>query len=178
MPASDSGSEYGVEGFSKKRMCIGICGVFPAALWTAVLMYLSYKENKQGGTCPHMNACGEDIGHIVKFINGSMAAFAALVAVELIEGCVAGEHDLATSPVEMLINLVTGVIFLFIYGWNYFGIVQLWTAQGCTPGLLTAGWVVLIGNNIVWFMTVGSMIGAALFGAAVGAADWATGDRL
>merc|ERR1711933_259756 len=132
--------------------------------WTGVLVYLTYANNE--GLC-EKSTIGPEAGHVLRFIGVSIAGFAFLVLLEVIEGCIAGEHDMVTTLPEIVINILTVLTFILIYIWNYYGVIQLYTAKECTEGLLSAGWITLVGNNVVWFMTVASMIGAQLCGTAV-----------
>jgi hypothetical protein len=168
-----SGAEDQEGGYSHKRMCVGLCGVFPSIVWTCILLFMVNRY--QTGSCSSTSA-GD--GDIMYFIQLSAGGFGVLVLIEIIEGCIAGEHDFRTSPVEILINFFTVVVFIAIYCINYYGVIELYTATNCQGGLLTAGWITLVGNNIVWFTTVATMIGTAFCGTAIAAADWASGDRL
>jgi hypothetical protein len=129
----------------------------------------------QAGDCTHTTA-GE--GDVMRFIQLSCGGFFILVLIEIVEGCIAGEHDFKTSTTELAINACTVVVFIGIYIINYYGVIQIYTAKNCHGGLLTAGWITLIGNNVVWFVTVATMIATAMCGAGIAVADFATGDRL
>mmetsp|Transcript_12419 Transcript_12419/g.24144 ORF Transcript_12419/g.24144 Transcript_12419/m.24144 type:complete len:176 (-) Transcript_12419:59-586(-) len=163
-------------GFSFKRLCTGICGVVPSLIWCSALVYFSYAQH--GNVCASTLGDTSHGGHITNFIRISAVAFGLLVVLEIIEACTTGEADLKVTGTEILINVCTVVIFLFIYGWNYWGFMQVITGRDCTEGLITYGWLTLLGNNIVWFMTVGSMIAAQICNTSVAAADYLAGDRL
>mmetsp|Transcript_89803 Transcript_89803/g.254460 ORF Transcript_89803/g.254460 Transcript_89803/m.254460 type:complete len:172 (+) Transcript_89803:147-662(+) len=157
-------------GFSAKRMCVGICGVLPALLWTGALVYLIFTF--------HEASCLSENSHIMRFVWLSAVAFGMLVLLEVIEGCVAGEADLNVTATEVIINIGTALAFAFIYFWNYYGLYQIYDSHNCDDNLKLVGWITLIANNVVWFMTVGSMIGAACLNTTVAVADYASGDRL
>jgi len=101
-----------------------------------------------------------------------------LVAIEIVEGCVAGEHDFKMTANEILINLATVVVFIAIYIINYYGVIQIYTAQDCQGHLLRDGWIVLVVNNLVWFLTVATMVATAFCGQMIAGLDWMAGDRL
>jgi len=166
-------------GFSSKRLCVGCCGVLPSAFWTialiAMLWFVWGDECEETMNPWHPNLFG---GHIKRHIWFSLIAYVQLVVLEIIEGCIAGEPDLHISSQEMAINAGTTLIFVFIYVWNYYGVIQLFTTNTCENYRLAAGWATLIGNNVTWFMTVGAMIGAAVCNTRIAVADYALGDRL
>mmetsp|Transcript_4230 Transcript_4230/g.9690 ORF Transcript_4230/g.9690 Transcript_4230/m.9690 type:complete len:186 (+) Transcript_4230:100-657(+) len=160
-------------GYSHKRMCLGLCGALPAILWSCVLIWLLTKSNTRD--CSH-TAAGE--GDIMRFLQMSAAGFITLVVIEVVEGCMAGEQDFKTSPTEICINVCTVLVFIAIYCINYYGVIQLYTAKDCHEGLLTTGWIALVGNNVMWFLTVATMIAMNVCGAGVAACDFMSGDRL
>jgi len=166
-------------GFSGKRLCVGCCGVLPSFLWAIALIAMQVfvwgDECEDTENTWHPELFG---GHIKRYIWFSVIAYVLLVILEIIEGCIAGEPDLHQSPQEMAINCGTSLIFLFIYVWNYYGVIQIFTTNKCEHYLLAAGWATLIGNNVTWFMTVGAMIGAAVCNTGIAVADYASGDRL
>jgi len=112
------------------------------------------------------------------FLRMSAGGFFVLFAIEVVEGCIAGEHDFQTSPQEIAINCCTGIVFIALYIVNYYGVIQIYTAEACTDDLVMIGWLVLVGNNLVWFATIATMVATGLCGTAIAAADFASGDRL
>mmetsp|Transcript_30670 Transcript_30670/g.65282 ORF Transcript_30670/g.65282 Transcript_30670/m.65282 type:complete len:174 (+) Transcript_30670:100-621(+) len=168
----DEESEHGEEdeeGFSKTRLCVGLCGVLPSTLWVLFLGYLISTNYEAECQKP---------GNIVMFMVLSAASFAVIVFMEIVEGCYAGEPDFKMSPIELGTNLVTALAAIFVYCWNYYGVIQLVVGDQCDPGLKYVGWVTLIGNNIVWFLTLATTIAAQVASFMYAGADLALGDRL
>jgi len=149
----------------------------PASVATAAPAFVTYTPSPPLSTAcdPSQQAHG---GHVKRFMKFSIAGFAILVLIEILEGCVAGEHDFNVSSVECCINLATLIVFIAIYIINYYGVIQLYTATNCQGTLLRDGWLVLLGNNLVWFLTLATMIATAFCGQAIAGADWFLGDRL
>jgi hypothetical protein len=134
------------------------------------LLYF-YKD----ATCSHTSTGEGDIYH---FMGMSAGGFFLLFAIEIVEGCIAGEQDFSTSPQEVAINCCTAVVFIAIFILNHYGLIQIYTAKDCTDDLYMVGWLVLVGNYLVWFGTIATMVATGFCGTAIAAADWASGDRL
>eukprot|EP00415_Alexandrium_ostenfeldii_P000588 UN0588 len=168
----ESGSESGSDdegGCSKARLCFGLCGVLPSIIWLGVLAYLYVSSDDLHCDAPD---------HIGLFIKLSIAGFAVIVGVEFVEGCYAGEPDFKMSALEIGTFCIQATAAVFVYVWNYYGVIQLVGETNCDRGLRSAGWVTLVGNNIIWFLTLATTIGSQVMHVGFAGADKALGDRL
>mmetsp|Transcript_85774 Transcript_85774/g.237597 ORF Transcript_85774/g.237597 Transcript_85774/m.237597 type:complete len:172 (+) Transcript_85774:105-620(+) len=169
-PGEDSGSEASEEGgYSKVRLCFGLCGVLPSIIWVAALGYMIYDHRD--------SHCAEP-DKIGLFMMLSVVGFGIIIIVEVIEGCYAGEPDFKMSPLELGTFCCQGLTAIFVYCWNYYGVIHLVEEKHCDDGLKFVGWVTLVGNNLVWFATLGTTIVAQAFHCSFAGADLALGDRL
>mmetsp|Transcript_123732 Transcript_123732/g.214495 ORF Transcript_123732/g.214495 Transcript_123732/m.214495 type:complete len:182 (-) Transcript_123732:42-587(-) len=162
----DEGGEN--EGFSAKTLCVGLCGVCPSIVWIVALAAIAAKtmdEADESDTDP--DTCGSKLP---AFIWGSVAAFVVLVLIQCVNAFLAGEPDFEVSPVEMITFGATMLMLIFLYCFNYWGFYVIMTTETKCSGAGVA-WVALIGNNIVWFSTLATIVASMVCAAMVAGTD-------